>query len=237
MPLWKRTAIAALAGSKSGAEFLLKEYAAKNLPAELTPDLSRLLRNSPFKEIKQKAQSQLPTPPEVDPKNLPSIPALLARKGNPERGRTLWQASFKNDAACMKCHVVNNEGGKVGPELSVIGSKASRENLLESILYPSRAISDQYVTWLVETKGGLNITGVIAEETPQYLVLRDVNVKEYKIDVKDIETKTKSPVSLMPDNLILHLPEDDLLDIVEYLYSLRSPVLGAAGGCLRWGKK
>jgi putative membrane-bound dehydrogenase-like protein len=225
LPL-KRAAVAALAGNKSGAEWLLQEHAKKTLSADLTPDLARLLRNSPFKEVKKQAQSQLPAPPKLDPKNLPSIPALLARKGNADRGRTLMQATFKNDAACMKCHAVNNEGGKVGPDLSVIGSKASRENLLESILYPSRAISDQFVTWQVETKGGLNITGVIAEETPDYLVLRDANVKEYKVAVKDIETRSKSPLSLMPDNLILHLPEDDLLDIVEYLYSLRSPVLG-----------
>jgi putative heme-binding domain-containing protein len=164
----------------------------------------------------------------MDPKNLPSIPALLARKGNVDRGKQLMALTLKNDAACMKCHVVGGAGGKVGPDLSVIGSKASRENLLESILYPSRAISHQFESWSVETKQGLAIVGVITEETPQHVVLRDANVKEYKIAKSDIETRAKLPTSIMPDNLILHLPEDDLLDIVEYMYSLKSPALTPA---------
>lgn len=154
--------------------------------------------------------------------------ALLARRGDTERGRHVMELTLKNEAACLKCHTINNVGGKVGPDLSVIGSKASRENLLESILYPSRAIADQYAAWVVETNQGLSITGVIAEETPQHLLLLDVNAKEHKVAVKDIETRTKSQVSLMPDNLILFLPENDLLDVVEYLYSLKSVVLAPA---------
>lgn len=74
--------------------------------------------------------------------------------------------TLKNDAACLKCHTIEGTGGKVGPDLSAIGAKASRENLLEPILYPSRAINHQFQTWVVETKGGLVITGIIAEETP-----------------------------------------------------------------------
>ena len=197
-PSTRQVAVAALSGTKAGAAWLLEKHASNELPKELLPDVARLLRNSPYADIKKKAQAQLPAPPKLDPKNLPSIPALLARKGNVERGRKLMDLTLKNDAACLKCHVINNVGGKVGPELSVIGSKASRENLLESILYPSRAISDQYVTWQVETKAGLNITGVVAEETPEFLVLRNANVKEYKIALKDIETRKKSPLSLMP---------------------------------------
>src|SRR5262249_12914179 len=144
-------------------------------------------------------------------------------------GKDLVQASLKTDAACLKCHAIDGTGGKVGPDLSVIGSKASRENLLESILYPSRAVAHQYETWGIETRDGKAITGLVGEETPAYLVLRDANAAEHKIDKANIETKAKSNLSLMPADLIQHLPENDLIDVVEYLYSLKSPALTPTG--------
>ncbi|MCI0639268.1 MAG: hypothetical protein L0Y70_09340, partial [Gemmataceae bacterium] len=235
----RQAAVAALSGSRDGTQWLLKQVGDKGLAGDLESDLSRLLRNSPFADLKKQAQKLLPAPPKLDPKKLPSIPALLARRGNPERGQQVWAKSQKNDAACMKCHVINptrergkdNEfGGNVGPELSVIGSKASRENLLDSILYPSKAVADQYIQWIVETNGGVVVNGLLMEETPDHLVLRDVNAKDHKIKVKDIASKNKAPTSLMPDNLLLFMSEDDLLDVVEYLYSLKSPALAPLAG-------
>src|SRR5207244_2694746 len=107
----RQQVLAAAAAHKPGAEYLLAHFKEKRLPADLTSDLSRLLRNSPFPEIKKKAQTTLPAPPKFDPKSLPSIPALLARKGNAERGRQVFLNSFKNEAQCMKCHRVDGEGG------------------------------------------------------------------------------------------------------------------------------
>jgi hypothetical protein len=97
--------------------------------------------------------------------------------------------------------------------------------LLESILYPSRAVADQFIQWVVETKNGQVINGILIEETTDYLLLRDLNAKDYKVARKNLETKTKSPKSIMPDNLLLFLSEEELLDVVEYLYSLKSPPL------------
>src|SRR5262249_16735417 len=112
-------------------------------------------------------------------------------------------------------------GGNIGPDLSSIGAKASRENLLESILYPSKAIAHNWEAWIVQTKAGLNITGLIVEETKEHLLIRDATGKDFKIATTDIDKKKKSPVSLMPDDLILHIPEQDLLDMVEYLHGLK----------------
>src|SRR5262249_2497870 len=127
------------------------------------------------------------------------------------------------DAQCLRCHTINGTGGQIGPDLSTIGAKASRENLLESILYPSRAIAHQYESWIVETKGGLAVTGLLVEETPDHFILRDSTGKDFNIGTKDVDSKAKSKISLMPDNLIVHNPEADLVDMVEYLYSLKNP--------------
>jgi putative membrane-bound dehydrogenase-like protein len=225
-PLEERQAAAAgIASTYGGAEWLLKTYQGKGLAVDLNADVARLLRNSPFKEVKKLAVKELPAPPKLDLTKLPSIQALATRRGSINRGQLVLEKTLKNDAACLKCHTINKVGGAVGPELSVIGSKASRENLLESILYPSRAIADQYIQWVVETKNGQVINGIVVEESPAYFLLRDVNAKDYKIDRKDVEAKNKSPKSIMPDNLLLYLSEEELLDVVEYLYSLKSPPL------------
>jgi putative heme-binding domain-containing protein len=197
----------------------------KELPENLQADAARLLRNSPFKIVQNKAMLAFPPPGRIDPKKLPAIPTLVDRKGNSEHGRQLLLGSMKNDLQCMKCHTIRGQGGHVGPELSVIGKKAGRDNLFESILYPSKAIADQYVTWIISTKKGVDYSGLIVEETPEQVILRDANGTDHQIAKKDIDARDKSKVSLMPDNLLVYMTEDDLVDIVDYLSSLKTPIL------------
>src|SRR5262249_39919199 len=156
---------------------------------------------------------------------LPSSAALAMRRGDAGRGQQLLAASVKNDLQCLKCHTVRGVGGSVGPDLSVIGKKASRENLFESILLPSKAIADQYLSWNIETTKGLTLQGLIVEETADHIVLRDANAKDTKIDKKEIDSRSKSPNSLMPSDIVAFMTEDELVDLVEYLFTLKTPVL------------
>ena len=126
----------------------------------------------------------------------------------------------------MKCHTVRGIGGQVGPDLSVIGKKASRENLYESILLPSKAIADQYLQWKIDKADGISITGIIVAQTPTSITLRNANAKDTTIDLKDIDTRTKLAVSIMPENIASYMNEDELTDVVEYLFSLKTPVVG-----------
>jgi putative heme-binding domain-containing protein len=221
----KQAAVAGLAGSRPGSAWLLDANDRKELPESLKADVGRLLRNSPFQPLRNRALIAFPAPGRLDPKKLPTIARLLPRKGDPARGKRLLAASIKNDLQCLKCHTVRGVGGNVGPDLSVIGKKASRENLFESILYPSKAIADQYLTWVVETKSGQNLTGLIVEDKPDHIILRDGNGKDYRVNRNDIDSKMKSLTSIMPDNLIAFMTEDDLVDMVDYLFSLKTPAL------------
>ncbi|HZT83446.1 MAG TPA: PVC-type heme-binding CxxCH protein [Gemmataceae bacterium] len=218
-------ALEALVGSREGTVWLLDLHARGKLPEALKPDAARLLRNTPYQDLRNKALVAFPPPGRIDPKKLPPIPVLAARRGNAGRGKQLLAASAKNDLQCLKCHSVRGVGGSIGPDLSMIGKKASRENLYESILYPSKAIADQFVTWRVATTKGESLSGLLVEETPESLTLRDANGKDTRIDKKDIEAKEKSLVSLMPDNLVVYLTEDDLVDLAEYLLTLQTPTL------------
>jgi putative membrane-bound dehydrogenase-like protein len=218
-------ALSALAGTRAGSQWLLELHARKALPADLVADAGRLLRNSPYVDLRNKALIAFPLPGRLDPKKLPPIAVLAARKGDAARGRQLLAASARNDLQCLKCHSVRGSGGQIGPDLSVIGKKASRENLFESILYPSKAVADQFLNWQIETTKGLSLSGLIVEETADSVTLRDGNGKDTRIAKKDIESRTKSPKSLMPEDVVVFMTEDDLVDLVACLFELKTPAL------------
>ncbi len=219
----RQGALEALATTREGAIWLLELHAKRKLPQAVKVEAGRLLRNSPFPDLQKKALMAFPPPRKLDPKKLPSITDLAVRRGDADRGKQLVAASIKNDTQCLKCHTIRGIGGNVGPDLSTIGQKASRENLLESILLPSKAIADQYLTWVIETKKGVVVTGLLVEDTADHVTLRDANAKDTTIDKKDIESRSKSQTSLMPSDLLAYMTEDDLVDMVEYLLSLKTP--------------
>jgi len=222
----RQAAASALAGTRPGSAWLLSLEEKKQTPEALRNDVARLLRNSPYPDLQNKALVLFPPPPKIDLKKLPSIAVLAKRLGDAAKGKKLLEASAKNDMQCMKCHTVAGVGGQVGPDLSVIGKKASRENLYESILLPSKAIADQYLQWKIDKVDGISITGIIVATTPTSITLRDANAKDTTIDLKDIDTRTKLAVSIMPENIASYMNEDELTDVVEYLFSLKTPVVG-----------
>jgi putative membrane-bound dehydrogenase-like protein len=212
----------ALSGGRPGSLWLLDNLSNKKLTPEVQKEVVRLLRNSPYQDIRGRVLALASPAPKLDPKNAPSIRSLLNARGDSKRGAELLAASAKSDLQCLKCHTVNEKGGQIGPDLSAIGKKASRENLLESILLPSKAIADQYVSWVIETRAGLILTGLIAEETTDHVLLRDANGKDTRIDKKEIASRAKSPTSLMPADLIGAMTSTELVDLVEYMLTLQA---------------
>jgi putative membrane-bound dehydrogenase-like protein len=220
-----RGVLEALAGSRAGTQWLLNQQEAKKLPTALVADAGKLLRNSPFQGERNKAMMLFPAPGKMNTAKLPAISELVKRKGNAETGKQLMAKSLTNEVQCLKCHMVRGQGGQIGPDLSMIGKKGSRENLFESILYPSKAIADQHVSWKIDTADGQTITGLLVQETETNLTIRDANGKDYSIALKDVEKKSKSLVSLMPEGLIATLTEDELVDLVEYMTTLQTASL------------
>jgi putative heme-binding domain-containing protein len=122
--------------------------------------------------------------------------------------------------------MVRGVGGQVGPDLAMIGKKASRENLYESILIPSKAIADQYIQHSVTTTGEEVITGLLVADTPAAITLRDANGKDHTIAKKDIDGGArKLKLSIMPEDIVAGLTEDELVDLVAYLETLKTPAL------------
>lgn len=225
-PALKAAALSALAGNRSGTQWLLEIKQNNTMPEAVMADAGRLLRNSPFAGERNKALLLFPAAGKLDPKKLP-IPAILAkRNGDARRGEQVLAASLKGESQCLRCHMVRGIGGQIGPDLSMIGKKGSKENLYDSLLTPSKAIADQYVQWKVNTSDGKSITGLQMAETETTRTIRDANGKDYVINKADEDGKPqKSLVSIMPDNLVAAFTEEELVDVVEYLMSLKTASL------------
>ena len=221
----RELAVSAAAAGLAGSEWLLATHKAGKLPKDVVARAGQLLRSSPYPKVQRPASIAFPPPGKLDPKLLPPIPVLAARRGDVERGKRLLAESVKSNLQCLKCHMVRGHGGHVGPDLSMIGKKASRENLFESILYPSKAIADQFLTWSVETNRGVTIQGLLVEDTPTHVMLRDAEGRDTRIAKKAIEKQQKALKSLMPEDLVVTMSEQELVDLVEYLLTLKTASL------------
>ena len=220
----RNVAVEGLAGSRVGTQWLLAIKERGGLPEAIAPLVGRLLRNTPFQDLRNKAVLAFPAPGKLDPKKLPPIAELAKRTGNAENGKAIMAKSLTSEVQCMKCHTVRGQGGSIGPDLSMVGKKSSKEVLYESLFTPSKAIADQYLSWKLDAEDGQSITGLLVEDTPTTLTIRDANGKDYQFPVKGTERK-KQLTSIMPEALVATLTEDELVDVVEYLSKLQTPSL------------
>jgi putative heme-binding domain-containing protein len=125
-------------------------------------------------------------------------------------------------ANCFACHRFDNEGGAHGPDLTAAAGKFSGRDLLESILDPSKSVSDQYASWVFEMEDGKKHTGRIINLNGDTIIIMP-NMLEpntlVNLDARKIEAKEISKVSPMPTGLLDTLKEDEVLDLMAYLLS------------------
>jgi putative heme-binding domain-containing protein len=141
----------------------------------------------------------------------------LKTKRDFDRGRTLF-----GEAQCFACHRFDNEGGAMGPDLTGIAGRFNLRDLLESILDPSKEISDQYAAVIITTSDGKSVTGRIVNQHGDNITLM-TNMLDpnglVNVNAKRVESVEKSKVSPMPKALLDTFKEDEILDLVAYLMS------------------
>lgn len=141
--------------------------------------------------------------------------AILSRTGSAERGRDLfWKSATLQ---CRQCHRVGEEGGRTGPDLREIAPKRTRAELLESLLEPSRRIEPAFATYVLETTSGRVLSGLLVRRNETETVLRDAQGRETSTAASDIESLTKSDVSLMPSGLLRDMTAEEAADLLEFL--------------------
>lgn len=147
------------------------------------------------------------------------IQLVLAGRGNAERGKELFANAEKS--LCAKCHRVNDQGGKIGPDLTDIGSRFSRIYLIESILEPSRTVAPSYGTVIALLQSGKVHTGVKIAETPSTLTLGDKDGNLQVVARSEIDVLKVTQQSTMPEGLEKRMSEREITDLIAYLISLK----------------
>ena len=168
---------------------------------------------------------ELPKP--VGPGRDYTLDELLALSAKNLHGR-----NFKNGqkmfaaARCVICHRFGGDGGSTGPDLTQAAGRFNFKDLADAIVNPSKVISDQYRTTIVQTAQGRVYTGrVIAVTNDSITLLIDPEDASKTVEIKkaDIEAQELSPVSLMPKDLLKALNEKEALDLLAYILSRGNP--------------
>jgi putative heme-binding domain-containing protein len=135
------------------------------------------------------------------------------KAGNAEAGRALYEKQ------CAACHRFGAIGTDVGPDLTTITSRFKKKDILDSILWPSKVISDQYQAEMIELKDGKVITGVLVRESAASVVVRTGDNPEKPVAVPkgQIATRAPSTISLMPEGLLDGLTDEQIANLLAFI--------------------
>jgi putative membrane-bound dehydrogenase-like protein len=211
-------AVRILGRTEKGLDLLLDLQAKGELPPELKNTATQMVNMSRNPQIRARAQKILPPLAGKNKAPLPPVRFLLAREGNVARGKHMFEA--EEGPKCSGCHSVGGRK-KVGPDLASIGTKLGREALLDAILNPSAGIAPEFTMWVLETKTQGDVIGVISEDTPQRVVVRTDATEEVRLKPAEIKARRKSRLSMMPEDLPTTMTDQQLVDVLAYLETLR----------------
>ncbi|MEX2113637.1 MAG: c-type cytochrome [Pirellulales bacterium] len=128
-------------------------------------------------------------------------------------------AALFEKAQCVKCHRFGDRGDTVGPDLTNISKRFQKKEILESILFPSQVISDQYASQTIVTKDGKTYTGMVAPTGDDSLTVLQISGEKVVVPRSDVEQTTRTKVSAMPDGLLNTLSLEEIADLFRYLSS------------------
>jgi len=206
-----------LGRSKVGAGRLLKRMERGELKAEMKQAVATVLLIHRHPALRQRAEKLFPLASAKNAEPLPKLSDLIAMKGDPVAGREV----YLKEGLCAVCHRGQDQGQAVGPDLSEISTKLARPALFEAILYPSAAISHDYEMWAAELVDGRLVGGTLVNQNEKEIQLRNERAIVQTFDRAQAKSFSRLPVSLMPDNLHQLMTTQELVDLVEYMSTLR----------------
>lgn len=211
-------------------------------PTSPTPALFIAIHRDEFKTDALEQYSRMPPgpvrelfegyfPPTGGERKLgpnPRPKAITSLKGDPEKGKAVFLLAANK---CVDCHKHGGTGKEIGPDLTAIGKDRSKDELLESLLLPSRRVEAKYQSYILRAHDGRAVTGVLVKRDAKETVLRDATNKEHTFTAADIDTFTPARESLMPAGLMSDLTPQQAADLLEFLVqSKTNPVREGGGG-------
>jgi putative heme-binding domain-containing protein len=161
-------------------------------------------------------KADLPKLENTSPWSMESLAEYFAtsegRKGDSEAGKLAY-----SKAKCADCHKADGIGKSIGPDLSSVASRFTRKEVLESILFPSHVISDQYRSYRVLTTDGKVYSGLMSKNRGNSVTIRDSELKEHTISEENIESIQPSSSSMMPSGLFDRLTSGEIRDLMTFM--------------------
>jgi putative heme-binding domain-containing protein len=219
----------AFLATKQGTGALAEELAAKKIPeARAIAGRQLVQRAVPYnrrnsEEVKQLIKALeasgglLPAekmPQELNEKDISSLAKTVAETADPIKGELIFR---KSGLACLTCHAIGGAGGRIGPDLSSLGTSSPAETIIKSILYPNASIKEGYELQRIVKKDKSEMLGYIISNGTAEIVMRDVTGSEVSVPKSQINTVEKVPGSLMPQGLTAGLGKDEFRDLVGFL--------------------
>jgi putative heme-binding domain-containing protein len=208
----RQEVIAAATRSRAASEALLSAIEGNVVAAaELPPSVRATLVESKSSELRERAATLLASFASADRESVVARYRDAARlTGDQQRGALLFREH------CLTCHAVQNQGGRVGPELAGVGARTN-ENLLVDILDPSRQVTPDFINYVATTKDGRVMTGLIVAETETSLTLRRAGGEQDVIARDELEELRATGKSIMPDGLEEKVSPQQVADVLEFL--------------------
>ena len=213
--LLRKEATRSLGGSNDGEDMVVALLKSGAIKGDYKVAAVQGVSGAWRKNIRKEAASFLDSNPTAEGKKLPGMNELLAMNGDASKGVSV----FKNN--CSICHQVNGEGMDFGPKLSEIGSKLPKEGQYLAILHPDAGISFGYEGWEVKFKDGSSMTGIVSSKTETDLQMKFPGgvVQNYKM--ADVVSMKEMDSSMMPSGLQEAMSTQEMVDLVDYLSSLK----------------
>jgi putative membrane-bound dehydrogenase-like protein len=222
----RREALRSLTQQDGGGDRVLQMARENKLPEDLKTEATVVLNASNDRRLRDEASKILPLPRTKSGKPLPPLGEIIRRDGDAARGQAVFFRATADTGtlACSACHRVQGRGQWIGPDLSTIGSKYGKDELLRSILNPSAAIGYNYRTAVLATTTGQILSGLPVEDTADHVTLKTAEGKRVVVPRSEIDERSVSEISLMPEGLAETMGEQDVVDLLAFLTTLKQPV-------------
>jgi putative heme-binding domain-containing protein len=184
-----------LADGNDRVKQFVEAFVARRAPGMAAQsEIKRLIKPETPEDARKKAYAKLET-----------------MHGDENNGRSVFTRT------CVSCHKVGNTGYTFGPDLSDVGKRLNRHDLIESIIEPSKKVDPKYVTTTIITNEGKAMVGFIVKKSQDSVTLLMAEGKQATIPLSDIDEQGETNQSSMPENLASTLSPGEFLDVIEFL--------------------
>jgi putative membrane-bound dehydrogenase-like protein len=220
-PAMRSSAAEVLLSRPAWTESLLSAVESNEVSAgDFDPARIAMLKSHPTQAVREKAASVFAGAGVARRADVvANYQSALKLDGNADNGRAVFRKS------CSACHVLEGEGTAVGADIGSVKEKG-REAILLNILDPNREINPKFLTYSIATSEGRVITGMITEETPNNLTIRQADGVSVPINRTDIDEIESTGMSYMPEGLETQVDHQAMADLLAYLMAAESSKQG-----------